>query len=100
MKIITLHITCVSDIIKSEDDLNMTSHNIKKFITKNHENAWSITAEISYDYYVWIEKFKAIHPFFGEIDADLHEYIHCSSKEAYENFTSFFPLEIFDLGGI
>lgn len=63
-------------------------------------SGWTIFAKLETDYYVWIEKFSATHPEFGEIEGDLKKSITANSQEAYDHFISNHSLKEFDLWDI
>lgn len=98
-EILILDVKEVSNIIEDEEDL-IFSEGIDKVHTLEHKDGWTISAIIEYDYYVWIESFRAYHPKYGKIYGDLNNLIKAESIEAYEHFIKYHPIKKFDLHDI
>jgi hypothetical protein len=71
----------------------------KKY-TRLNKSGWKISAEISADYYTWVEYFEAVHKKYGIVRGDFNDFVYASSKEAYDDFIKNHPYEIFCIGDI
>lgn len=64
--------------------------------TADPEDGWTITGEISEDYFEWVNYFEATHPIYGEVRGDYEDEIEATSKEAYEHFAKPHPVCVWD----
>lgn len=71
-----------------------------RIFTRIHSNGWTITGNMSNDYYSWVEKFEAIHPTFGKIVGVVDDKIYATSEEGYEDFIKNHPITGMDLDDI
>lgn len=90
---------CTLDLIYASDFENLLESDIKE-VSKLNSSGWKIKAELCADYYVWIEKFRAEHPMYGVINANLSKFIDVESEDAYQHFILNHPLKVFCYGDI
>lgn len=84
-----------------EYDLEKFTKNSNGEYTLTHDNGWTISSKPRYDYYVWIDSFKASHPIYGKVWSDnLNVSINGDNAESLRIFLKIFPLEEFDSGDI
>jgi hypothetical protein len=86
----TLYLHYVSD--DESDDENP----YKSYSTKTHENGWTISGEIHYDWVTWVNEFSAKHPVFGRVYGDFEKEVISDSEEGYNDFINNFPIDIWD----
>lgn len=53
---------------------------------RTHTSGWTIKGEIHEDYFIWVNKFEAIHPKFGRVFGDFENEVTADSEEAFADF--------------
>ncbi len=65
-----------------------------------NSSGWTITGEVTRDYFEWINSFEAEHPTLGWVRGNYENTIEASSEEAYAHFVTNHPPREWDYGDI
>ena len=64
--------------------------------SKTHKNGWTISGDVHEDYYLWVNKFEAVHPELGKVWGNFEDEVYADSEVGYQDFYENFPPEEWD----
>lgn len=68
--------------------------------SRTHENGWTVSGVVKYDYYRWVNDFVAKHPVYGTVRGNFESVVYATSKKAYKMFTEAFDVVEWDYQSI
>ena len=63
---------------------------------KTHKNGWTISGDVYEDYYLWVNKFEAVHPELGKVWGNFEDEVYADSEVGYRDFYENFSPEEWD----
>lgn len=61
-----------------------------------NDSGWFIRGDVMEDYYIWVNRFEAMHPVYGVVHGDFEEKIVATSEEAYNHFIKHHKPDVWD----
>lgn len=82
--------------LRPSDITDLTTYEPYTLYSKTHDDGWTISGEVSEDYYAWVNDFAASHPIWGYVKGNFESEVEAASEEAFADFYEKHPPEAWD----
>ncbi len=80
----------------SHTDVYAGSGEYVGFSERQHADGWLIKGDVCEDYYLWVNKFDAVHEVFGRVWGNFEVCVYADSEEGYQDFLKHHPYHVWD----